>query len=338
VFVITYFLPFLAYVFEFVHKFSGLFFNPFAQRAILRYKAKVKTQIEGIHIMKKALVLLLMTSLIGPAALAKGKGKRKRDPNAPNLDPLPSQMIGQSAKNDYERSGNSNNRKSAGYSITKSQQNYQESFQFIAEHADRCKFSRGATLAVSIGGSDGMQRMYGTAAAMGGVYKMFHSAFDGNIKYELHGDPAVRDDSVQEDERITCTTNKKLASSSQKAAAEAEKRGEEAKESFLHVDEDVFKWSTGVIFASHRIGQVLDEIGWDKVKVDGIIFKAVNANGSYIEAYNQGCSLRPVKHSPLIGRDSIKYYYEVSVDLGNFRTNLNKDTIRECLTSHPINN
>lgn len=261
--------------------------------------------------MKKALVLLLMTSLVGPAALAKGKGKRKRDPNAPDIDPTPAQMIGQSAKREFENSGNNNTRRSAGYSYSKSHEEFQNAFNFIAEHADKCKFARGGVIAITLGGNQGIQKMYGTAAAVGSVYKMFEDSFNGNIKYAL-----------DEETSVDCTMSKK----------------EEKETGKLRVEEETFKWSSGVLFAAQRIGQVLDEIGWDKVKVDGIHFTHVNANGSYIERYNLGCEYKAVKHKPLIGSTKTKYYYDVKVDLGNWRTNLNKETIKDCITSHPINN
>lgn len=256
--------------------------------------------------MKKPILLLFITSLCGTTVFAKGKGKKERNPDAPEINPSQSQIIGKKAKEKYERSENKNTRKSAGYSYDRSHVEFQKSFNFIAEHADQCKFARGGLIAITLGGNQGIQKMYGTAAAVGNIYKMFEDSFDGNVKYAFDSETFV-----------DCTMSKKEAKESDK----------------LLVGSHIFKWSPGVLFAVQTIGQVLDEIGWDKVKVDGIHFTHVNANGSYIERYNLGCDYKAVQHKPLIGNSKMKYYYDIKVDLGNWRTNLDKETIKDCLSA-----
>lgn len=160
-------------------------------------------------------------------------------------------------------------------------------------------------LALSLGGRAGMEDILGRAAAVGAVYHTFKSKI-GDIDYSF-------DDETGTD----CTLSKKEAKDDGK----------------IHIDDKVFKWSPGVLMAVHTIGKALDEIGWDKVKVDGIHFVHVNANGSRIEDYNIACIYK-AKKSRLPWKD-YNYYYEIHVDLGNHKTNLDIATIQDCITSKP---
>lgn len=253
--------------------------------------------------MQKTLLMLLMASLLSPAAFAKSKKKRDRDTpiDAPDISAKPEQIIGKRASAHAEN---------PGYSQNGSHSRFQEAFNIVAEHADTCKFSRNSMIAVSLGGKPAQEDIYGRAAAVGKVYNFFEDTFNDNIRYAF-----------DEETSTDCTLSKK----------EAEATGK------LRIDEETFKWSPGVVMAVHTIGKALDQIGWSKVKVDGIHFTHVNANGSYIEAYNLDCEYKPIVHKNVFGSRSTKYYYDVKVDLGNHKTNLDIETIKDCVTSNPGN-
>lgn len=248
--------------------------------------------------MHKTLLMILVASLMTPMAFAKSKVKRDRDTpmDTPNIAAKPEQIIGAQASRNYQN---------PGYSQNSSHKSFQDSLNFIVEHADTCRFSRNAMIAVTLGGKPAQEDLYGRAAAVGKVYKLFKSTFNGNISFKF-------DDETGTD----CTLSK----------SEADATGK------LKVDEDVFKWSPGVVMAVHTIGKALDQIGWSKVKVDGILFKHVNANGSYIERHNIGCQQIQVKHTGAFG-SSMKTYYEIEIDLGNQKTNLDIAAIKECVTN-----